>query len=37
MSFQNPGGKVVFLKVVPWNPPPPWAPTGVRVPWSLKC
>ena len=24
-----------FLKGVPWNPP--WAPTGVKVPWSLKC
>ena len=21
---------------VPWNPPP-WALTGVKVPWSLKC
>ena len=24
-----------FLKGVPWNPP--WGPTGVKVPWSLKC
>ena len=24
-----------FLRGVPWNPP--WAPTGVKVPWSLKC
>ena len=23
-----------FLRGVPWNPP--WAPTGVKVPWSLK-
>ena len=19
------------------TPPTPWAPTGVKVPWSLKC
>ena len=24
-----------FLRGVPWNPP--WAPTGAKVPWSLKC
>ena len=24
-----------FLRGVPWNPP--WALTGVKVPWSLKC
>ena len=24
-----------FLRGVPWNPP--WVPTGVKVPWSLKC
>ena len=24
-----------FLREVPWNPP--WAQTGVKVPWSLKC
>ena len=24
-----------FSRGVPWNPP--WAPTGVKVPWSLKC
>ena len=24
-----------FSKGVPWNPP--WALTGVKVPWSLKC
>ena len=35
ISLQNSGGKVVFLRGVPWNPP--WAPTGVKVPWSLKC
>ena len=28
-------GKVVFYGWVPRNPP--WAPTGVKVPWSLKC
>ena len=33
ISLQNSGGKVVFLRGVPWNPP--WAPTGVKVPWSL--
>ena len=30
ISFQNSGGKVVFSG-------PPLAPTGVKVPWSLKC
>ena len=24
-----------FSQGVPWNPP--WAPTGVKVSWSLKC
>ena len=32
ISLQNFGGKVVFLGGVP----PPWVPTGVKVPWSLK-
>ena len=35
ISLQNSGGKVVFYAWVPRNPP--WAPTGVKVPWSLKC
>ena len=35
ISLQNSGGKVVFSGGVPWNPP--WALTGVKVPWSLKC
>ena len=34
LSSQNSGGKVVFYGWVPRNPP--WAPTGVKVPWSLK-
>ena len=34
ISLQNSGGKVVFSGGVPWNPP--WALTGVKVPWSLK-
>ena len=34
ISLQNSGGKVVFSGAVPWNPP--WAPTGVKVPWSLN-
>ena len=34
ISLQNSGGKVVFSGG-PWNPP--WAQTGVKVPWSLKC
>ena len=25
-----------FLKGVSMDPPP-WAPTGVKVPWTLKC
>ena len=33
-SLQNYGGKVVFLRGVPWNPP--WAPMGVKVSWSLN-
>ena len=33
ISLQNPGGKVVFLR---GSMEPPWAPTGVKVPWSLK-
>ena len=36
ISLQNSGGKVVFSGGVPWNPSPPWAPTGVKVPWSLN-
>ena len=34
ISLQNSGGKVVFL----WgfHRASPWAPTGVKVPWSLK-
>ena len=32
-SLQNSGGKVVFLGGFH----APWAPTGVKVPWSLKC
>ena len=35
ISLQNSGGKVVFYGWVPRNPP--WTPTGVKVPWSLKC
>ena len=35
ISLQNSAGKVVFYGWVPRNPP--WAPTGVKVPWSLKC
>ena len=34
MSLQNSGGKW-FFRGVPWNPP--WAPMGVKVPWSFKC
>ena len=34
-SLQNSAGKVFFYGWVPRNPP--WAPTGVKVPWSLKC
>ena len=34
ISLQNSAGKVVFYGWVPRNPP--WAPTGVKVPWSLK-
>ena len=36
-----------FIAKFPWQkwfstvgslgPPPPWAPTGIKVPWSLKC
>ena len=36
ISLQNSAGKVVFYGWVPRNPPP-WALTGVKVPWSLKC
>ena len=36
ISLQNSGGKVFFYGWVPRNPSPPWAPTGVKVPWSLK-
>ena len=35
ISLQNSGGKVVFLRGGSMEPP--WAPTGVKVPWSLKC
>ena len=35
ISLQYSGGKVVFYGWVPRTPP--WAPTGVKVPWSLKC
>ena len=35
ISLQNSAGKVVFYGWVPRNTP--WAPTGVKVPWSLKC
>ena len=34
ISLQNLAGKVVFYGWVPRTPP--WAPTGVKVPWSLK-
>ena len=34
ISLQNSGGKVVFSG---GSMVPPWAPTGVKVPWSLKC
>ena len=37
ISLQNSAGKVVFYGWVPKNPPPPWAPTEVKVPWSQKC
>ena len=37
ISLQNSGGKVVFSGRFQGTPPPPWAPTGVKVPWSLKC
>ena len=37
ISLHISGGKVVFLGG-PMEPPPlHWAPTGVKVPWSLKC
>ena len=26
-----------FLRLGSRTPPPPWAQTGVKVPWSLKC
>ena len=35
ISLQNSARKVVFYAWVPRNPPR--APTGVKVPWSLKC
>ena len=34
ISLQNSGEKVVFLG---GSMEPPWAPTGLKVPWSLKC
>ena len=36
ISSQYSAGKVVFYGWVT-RTPPPWAPTGVKVPWSLKC
>ena len=36
ISLQNSGGKVVFSGGGSMKPPP-WALTGVKVPWSLKC
>ena len=36
ISLQNSGGKVVFYGWVP-RTPPPWAPPGIKVPWSFKC
>ena len=35
ISLQNSGGKVVFSGG--FHETPPWALTGVKVPWSLKC
>ena len=35
ISLQNSGGKVVFSGG--FHGTPPWALTGVKVPWSLKC
>ena len=35
ISLQHSAGKVVFYGWVPRTPP--WAPTGVKVPLSLKC
>ena len=35
ISLQNSGGKVVFLGGGSMEPPP-LAPTGVKVPWSLS-
>ena len=37
ISLQNSGGKVVFGGGGFHGNPPPWAPTWVKVPWSLKC
>ena len=34
ISLQNSGGKMVFSG---GGVPSPWALTGVKVPWSLKC
>ena len=34
ISLQKIGGKMFFLG---GSMEPPWAPTGVKVPWSLKC
>ena len=34
ISLQNSSGKVVVLV---GSMEPPWPPTGVKVPWSLKC
>ena len=36
ISLQNSDGKVVFLRGG-GSMEPPWALTGVKVPWSLKC
>ena len=35
ISLQNSAWKVVFYGWVPRKPPLPWAPMGVKVPWSL--
>ena len=35
ISLQNSGGKVVFIGV--FHGTHPWEPTGVKIPWSLRC
>ena len=39
IPLQNFGGKMVFSWGVPrgGSMEQPWAPTGAKVPWSLKC